>query len=276
MDQIIETEQIELQLLLDAMRLKYGYDFSGYSHDVLKRRIALNASRHGIKSTADMIPKVLQDPGFFTSIVYDLSITVTEMFRDPDFYLDFRQKVIPVLKTYPFINIWHAGCATGQEVYSMAVILKEEGMYDRARIYATDINQGALDEAEKAIYPAEQIPLYTKNYQLAGGRESFADYYHAKYDAAKMDESLKENITFASHNLVTDGVFAEMHLIFCRNVFIYFDKVLQDRALKLFRDSLRHGGFLCLGSSETLQFSQVAEQFLEFVEKQKIYQKKTI
>ena len=151
MDQIIETEQIELQLLLDAMRLKYGYDFSGYSHDVLKRRIALNASRHGIKSVADMIPKVLQDPEFFTSIVYDLSITVTEMFRDPDFYLDFRQKVIPVLKTYPFINIWHAGCATGQEVYSMAVILKEEGMYDRARIYATDINQVALEEAEKAI-----------------------------------------------------------------------------------------------------------------------------
>ncbi len=272
----VDTKRIEMRLLLEAMRLKYGYDFGGYAEKTLERRISVNMSRHGLGCISEMIPRILHEPAFFDSIVYDLSITVTQMFRDPSFYEALRRKVIPVLRTYPFINIWHAGCATGQEVYSMAIVLKEEGLYDRSHIYATDINEAALNSAREAIYPAEQIKQYTSNYQKAGGRESFADYYHAKYGGAKIDDSLKENITFANHNLVTDGVFAETHMILCRNVFIYFDKELQDRVLKVFRDSLHRGGFLCLGNSESLDFSGVAEDFTDCVKREKIYQKKSI
>jgi len=272
----IDTRQIEMRLLFEAMRLKYGYDFSGYAEKTLERRISVNMSRHGFESVSEMIPGVLHDPSLFDSIVYDLSITVTEMFRDPGFYQSLRCKVIPVLRTYPFINIWHAGCATGQEVYSTAILLKEEGLYDRSHIYATDMNDGALNKAREAIYPVEQIKQYTSNYQKAGGRESFGDYYHAKYGGAKLDESLKKNITFANHNLVTDGVFAETHMILCRNVFIYFEKDLQDRVLGIFRDSLHRGGFLCLGNSESLDFSAVTEDFVDYVHREKIYQKKSI
>lgn len=274
MSNIADTEKIEIRLLLDAMHLKYGYDFSGYASDMLRRRIYTNLSRHGLTNISEMIPRILNDSSFFDSLVYDLSITVTEMFRDPEVYLMFREKVVPVLKTYPFINIWHAGCATGQEVYSMAIMLKEEGLYDRTQIYATDINEAALKTARKAIYPAEYISKYTANYQRAGGRKSFADYYHAKYDCAGFDESLKKNITFANHNLVTDAVFAETHLILCRNVFIYFNRQLQNRVLELFKESLCRGGFLCLGSSESLQFSSVDSEFEELTHNGRIYQKK--
>ena len=276
MQQKTDTEQIELRLLLEAIRLKYGYDFSGYTEDVLKRRLSANLSKHGFKCASEMISKILHEPDFFDSVVYDLSITVTEMFRDPAFYLALRKEVIPVLRTYPFINIWHAGCATGQEVYSMAILLKEEGLYDKAQIYATDINEAALKKAREAIYPAEYLRQYTENYQKAGGKESFANYYHAKYGGAKIDKSLKRNITFANHNLVTDGVFAETHLILCRNVFIYFAKPLQDRVLKLFKDSLCRGAFLCLGGSESIDFSTVVDDFERFVSEEKIYRKKAM
>lgn len=270
-----DTKQAEITLLLEAIRLKYGYDFSGYARDTLRRRFEAAASKAGCSTISQLIPKVLHEPDCFDSIIYELSITVTEMFRDPPFYLALRRNVIPVLKTYPFVNIWHAGCATGQEVYSMAILLKEEGIYDRARIYATDINQAALKEAAEAIYPVDQIPLYTRNYQKTDPKRSLADYYHAKYDAAKFDESLKTNVTFANHNLVTDGVFAEMHVILCRNVFIYFDSDLQNKTLRLFKDSLCRGGFLCLGSSESIAFSEVADSFVGHAPAQKIYRKKT-
>lgn len=276
----MDIEQIEIQLVLEAMQLRYGYDFSGYSRETIKRRIATTLSKTGPKGhparcerISDMIPKILHDPEFFGSIVRDISITVTEMFRDASVYLKLREKVIPVLRTYPFINIWHAGCATGQEVYSMAILLQEEGLYDRAQIYATDMNDDALSKAKEGIYPINEIGLYTRNYQQAGGKNSFADYYHAKYDYAKMDQSLKRNITFANHNLVADGVFAETHLVLCRNVFIYFDKALQNRALRLFADSLCRGGFLCLGASESLAFSAVEQDFTEFAKNEKIYRK---
>ena len=274
----METEQIEIQLVLEAMQLRYGYDCSGYSRETIKRRIATTLSKTGPKGhparcerISDMIPKILHDPEFFGSLVRNISITVTEMFRDASVYLKLREKVIPILRTYPFINIWHAGCATGQEVYSMAIVLKEEGLYDRAQIYATDINDDALSKAQEGIYPIDEIGLYARNYQQAGGRNSFADYYHAKYGYAKMDQSLKRNITFANHNLVTDGVFAEMHLILCRNVFIYFDKALQNRVLQLFTDSLCRSGFLCLGNSESISFSEVQQCFVEFSGAEKIY-----
>lgn len=275
MDRSLTLEQIEIQLLLEAVCLRYGYDFSGYAQDTLRRRIAQMLPKDNLRSVSEMIKKVLHEPEYFEKLVYEISITVTEMFRDPSVYMVLRKKVIPILKTYPFINIWHAGCATGQEVYSMAILLKEEGLYDRARIYATDINDAALSAAREGIYPVEQIPMYTQNYQRAGGTGSFADYYHAKYDNAKIDKSLKKNITFANHNLVTDKVFAEMHLILCRNVFIYFKQDLQNHVLKLFKDSLCRGGVLCLGSSESLRFSDVEADFDTFEEDEKIYQKKT-
>lgn len=272
----MKTQQIEIQLLLEAMRLKYGFDFSGYSRDTLTRRIENKLSSGNLKSVAEMISKVLYEPDYFSSLICDISITVTEMFRDPSVYLNLRQKIIPILKTYPYINIWHAGCATGEEVYSMAIILKEEGLYDKAQIYATDINDIALRKAEEGIYPVSEISKYTHNYQKAGGTRSFADYYHAKYGCAKIDESLKKNITFANHNLVTDGVFAETHLILCRNVFIYFDKTLQEQVLELFSNSLCRGGFLCLGNSESMAFSQAGKDFVEFIKNEKIYQKGTL
>jgi len=272
----MKTQQIEIQLLLEAMHLKYGFNFSGYSKDMLTRRIENKLSGSKLKSISEMIPKVLYEPDYFSSLIYDISITVTEMFRDPSVYLNLRQKVLPVLKTYPYINIWHAGCATGEEVYSMAIILKEEGLYDKAQIYATDINDVALKKAKEGIYPVSEISKYTRNYQKAGGARSFADYYHAKYDCAKIDKSLKKNITFANHNLVTDGVFAETHLILCRNVFIYFDKTLQEQVLRLFNNSLCRGGFLCLGNSESISFSEAEKDFVKFIKKEKIYQKRTL
>lgn len=272
----MDTQQIEVRLLLDAMHLKYGYDFSGYSRDVLTRRILSRLSKSRFANISEMIPEVLHDPEFFNSLIFDISITVTEMFRDPGVYQSLREKVLSVLKTYPNINIWHAGCATGEEVYSMAIMLKEAGLYDRARIYATDINDTALKRAEEGIYPVEKIQEYTRNYQQAGGRGSFADYYHAKYGVAKMDESLKANVTFANHSLVDDGVFAQMHLIVCRNVFIYFEKALQNHVLNLFFDSLCEDGFLCLGNSESIAFSDFAQDFVEVVKNEKIYQKEAL
>jgi chemotaxis protein methyltransferase CheR len=194
------------------------------------------------------------------------------MFRDPWFFMTLRKKVIPFLRTFPFINVWQAGCATGEEVYSLAILLKEEGLYDRTRIYATDFNDAALERAKTRIYPLDRIKEYSVNYQKAGGQKSLANYYRARYQSIILDAALLDNITFANHNLATDGVFAEMHLILCRNVLIYFDRNLQNRVLSIFRDSLCYNGFLCLGSKETLQFSAVQPDFVEFATKERIYQ----
>ncbi|MEW5957370.1 MAG: CheR family methyltransferase, partial [Chloroflexota bacterium] len=224
---------------------------------------------------SEMLPWLLYDEAFAQAAIYDFSISVTEMFRDPDFYRSLRKNVVPYLKTYPFIKVWHAGCATGEEVYSLAIVLQEEGLYERATIFATDFNEMVLEKAREGIYPLKDIRQYTLNYQKAGGERPFADYYHAQYESAIMNQSLKRNITFASHNLVTDGVFGEMHLIFCRNVLIYFDRTLQNRVLKLFADSLTHGSFLCLGSKETLSFSEVADSFKAIDERARIFQKRT-
>jgi chemotaxis protein methyltransferase CheR len=269
-----DIEKIEIDLFLEALFQRYGYDFRHYAEASVRRRVRHLLAKSGYSRICDMIPRLLHDEAFSHMAIHDFSITVTEMFRDPRFYYSIRQNVVPYLKTYPFIKIWHAGCATGEEVYSLAILLEEEGLYDRATIFATDLNEAVLEKAKEGIYALKDIRQYTTNYQKAGGARPFADYYHAQYESAIMNQSLKRNVTFASHNLVTDGVFGEMHLIFCRNVLIYFDKTLQNRVLGLFAESLNYGGFLCLGSKETLQFSNVAEHFKVIDEREKIYQKR--
>ena len=273
-NQNIDNQNIEIQLLLEAVYLKYGYDFRNYAKASIKRRILHRLAMSGIASISEMQYKVLYDVNYFETLLLDLSINVTEMFRDPSFYQALRQDVIPVLRTYPYVKIWHAGCATGEEVYSMAILLKEEGLYDRSQIYATDFNQVVLQKAKEGIFPIENIKEYTVNYQKAGGKESFSGYYTAKYDSAIINQALKKNILFADHNLVTDGVFGEMNLILCRNVLIYFDKTLQNRVIGLFYDSLCRNGFLCLGSKESLMFSEYKSAFEDVVKEEKIYRKK--
>jgi chemotaxis protein methyltransferase CheR len=268
-----ELEQIELELLLEAIFHRYGYDFRHYARASLKRRVAQRMQRSGVTRVSELIPLILHDKAFFDSFLKDMSVTVTDMFRDPDFFSALRSQVIPVLKTYPFIKIWHAGCATGEEVYSLAILLKEEGLYDRAQIYATDYNNHSLAIAREGIYSLEQIQRYSDNYARAGGRRSFIDYYHAKYGAAKMHESLKTNVTFANHNLASDGVFGEMQMVICRNVLIYFDQQLQNRVLTLLHDSLSPRGFLCLGNKESLKFSSMQDHFENHVYEQRIFKR---
>lgn len=269
-----ENENIEIELFLQAIYMKFGYDFRNYGKAHIKRRVRHRISVSGFNNVSELIHKILYNPVFYQDVLQDLSITVTEMFRDPEFYLAVRKEVVALLKTYPFIKIWHAGCATGEEVYSMAILLKEEGLLNRSQIYATDFNHMALQKARNGIYPIDRIKEYTQNYQKSGGKASFSDYYNARYESVILNESLKENIVFADHNLVTDGVFGEMNMVVCRNVMIYFDKDLQNKVIKLFYDSLVPGGFLCLGSKESLRFAANAHKFDVTTEKEKIYRKK--
>lgn len=268
-----ELQELEVDLLLDAIFQRYGYDFRHYARASLKRRIAQYMQRAEVSHITDLIAPMLHDKAFFDGFLKVMSVTVTDMFRDPAFFAALRSEVIPILKTYPFIKIWHAGCATGEEVYSLAILLKEEGLYERTQIYATDYNNHSLALAKEGIYPLKRIKQYSDNYRRAGGQNSFADYYHARYGAAKMQETLKKNVTFANHNLVSDGVFGEMQLVICRNVLIYFDQQLQNRVLTLLRDSLSAHGFLCLGNKESLKFSAVENHFEEQVAEQKIYKR---
>jgi len=275
-DDTNQTINIEIDLILDAIFQKYGYDFRNYSRAHVKRRLLHRLAGSHLKSLSQMQHEVLYDPSFFQEILKDLSINVTEMFRDPKFYLALRTEIIPLLKTYPFIKVWHAGCSTGEEVYSFAIVLKEEGLYDRVQIYATDFNRSVLDIAKKGIYPINRIKEFTANYQQAGGKQSFSDYYMADYNSVIFDQSLKKNIVFAEHNLVTDSVFAEVNIIICRNVLIYFNRELQNKVFTLFTESLINGGFLCLGSKETLQFSQNAGLYDVLNAYEKLYKKRTI
>ena len=271
-----DIQDIELYLLLQAVHLKYGYDFRNYSKAHLKRRINQRLKLSGLQTISEMQSKILWNKDFYHLFLQDLSINVTEMFRDPWFYSAFREKVIPNLKTYAHVKIWHAGCATGEEVYSLAIILKEEGLLSRTRIYATDFNKNVLETARQGIYSKDNIELYSKNYTNAGGKGSLSDYYTSKYGSVLFDKSLSKNIVFADHNLVTDGVFAEVHLIFCRNVLIYFDKQLQNKVLVLFTESLTKRGYLCLGTKESLKFSDYEDNFSEVDKDMKIYKKKVV
>ena len=264
---------IELRLLIEAIHLKYSYDFRDYSGASIKRRVQHALRQFDCNTISALQERVLHDPTMFMQLLQFLTIPVSEMFRDPEHFLAIRQEVVPILRTYPSLKIWIAGCSTGEEVYSMAILLREEGLLDRTIIYATDINPRSLDKAKQGIFSLENIRAYTQNYQKSGGQKAFSDYYTAAYDFAIFDKSLRENVTFADHSLATDSVFSETHLISCRNVLIYFNKNLQNRAFGLFHESLCHRGFLMLGSKETLDFSDYSKQFSALLKPERIYRK---
>lgn len=270
----IQNENLEIRLLLEAIHQKYGYNFKDYANAHTKRRLRHRLALSDMESYTQMIHRVIYDEDFFNTLLMDLSINVTEMFRDPWFYKKVREDIMPFLKTYSFIKVWHAGCSAGQEVYSISILLEEEGMKHRSQIYATDFNEFIIEKARNGIYPIDVMKSYTVNYQQSGGKKDFSDYYTADYDNVIFRQSLKEKVLFSSHNLVTDGVFGEMNLIFCRNVLIYFNRQLQNRVLKLFYDSLCPGGYLCLGSKESLKFTDMADKFESIAGREKIYRKK--
>ena len=254
-------ENIELDLFLEALFQRHGYDFRHYARASIKRRVQALACAVQSPSMADLIPRVLHAEGFLDEVLSHLSVPVTEMFRDPDVFKTLREQVLPCLRTYPRLQIWQAGCATGEEVYSLAILLEEEGLLERTQIYATDINDIALRQAEDGIFPVTRLQEYARNYVNAGGRGQLADYYLANADFFRMHERLRKRIVFAHHNLVSDGVFCEVHLILCRNVLIYFDTSLQSRVLNLFHESLSRKGFLCLGTRESLRAADSAAMF---------------
>jgi chemotaxis protein methyltransferase CheR len=265
--------EIEFKFLLEAINLKYNYDFRHYSPASLKRRVIQAMNRMGCHSISMLQGKVLHNSESFYDLIQFITIPVSEMFRDPHYFLSLREKIIPILKTYPSLKFWVAGCSTGEEVYSLAILLQEEDLLDRTILYATDINPRSLAKAENGVFRTEDIQKYSQNYLKAGGKQELSDYYTATSGSVKFHSVLKKNITFANHSLVTDSVFSETHLISCRNVLIYFDRELQNRAFGLFQESLCRKCFLGLGSKETIQFSQQAKHFNPIVKSDRIYQK---
>ena len=268
-----ELERVEIELLLEGIFRQYGFDFRSYAYSSLKRRLWKRIHGEGLRTVSALQDRVLHDAGMMEKLLLDLSINVTAMYRDPSFYLAFRTQVIPLLRTYPFIRIWHAGCSTGEEVYSMAILLEEEGLYDRARLYATDINEVVLQRAKSGIFPLEKMQEYTQNYLAAGGKRSFSEYYTAMYDGALFNASLMRNVVFSQHNLVTDGSFAEFNVILCRNVMIYFDRDLQNRVHELFFQSLPVYGVLALGHKESLRFSRYEHSYEALDSREKIFRR---
>ena len=268
-----QNNELELDLFLEAVFRKYGYDFRSYSRASLTRRIKTQIERLKLENMCQLIHLVLHDEKAFIEVFDHMTVNVTEMFRDPYFYKSFREVVAPQLRSYPSLKIWHAGCSTGQEVYSMCILLKETGLYDKAQIYATDIDPQVLEKAKKGIFSLEAAALYSRNYHDSGGLHTLSDYYTARYDNIIMDSSLKKNVIFADHDLATDQVFSEMQVIICRNVLIYFNHGLQDRVFRLFSNSLDYGGYLCLGSKESLRFSDCYKLYDTLNSKYKIYKK---
>lgn len=268
-----DTFETEIKLLLEAIYLRFHYDFRHYAPASMERRLSLAMRRFGCRSLSGLQERVLHEAGVFPELLSFLTIVVSDMFRDPGFYRALREKVVPFLQTYPSLKIWAAGCSTGEEVHSLAILLQEEGLLDRSLIYATDINPEALRKARAGIYELDRIAGFSEAYRAAGGRASLADYYTAAYGSAVFDKALRRNIVFSDHSLATDTVFAEVQLITCRNVLIYFDRALQNRAIGLFRDALCRKGFLGLGAKETLRFSDYAAAFSEFARAERIYQK---
>ncbi|ARV63260.1 chemotaxis protein CheR [Nostocales cyanobacterium HT-58-2] len=268
-----QLEDIEVYLLLEGIHRYYGFDFRDYALASLKRRIWNIIKAEGLTSISGLQEKVLHDPKCMERFLYSLSVNVTAMFRDPSFFLAFRKQVVPRLRTYPFIRIWHAGCSTGEEVYSMAILLHEEGLYHRCRLYATDINDMVLRKAKNGIYPLELMQDYTQNYLQSGGKKSFSEYYTAAYDHAIFPSYLKDNMVFSQHNLVADNSFNEFHIILCRNVLIYFNQALQNRVHNLFYESLVKFGILGLGRQETLKFTPHEQDYEELEGDDRIYRR---
>ena len=268
-----EIEALEIDLLLEAVFRLYGYDFRDYARTSMRRRIGNMMKQEEVATISELQAKVLHDRASWERFLNGVSVNVSAMFRDPGFFLAFRQHAVPVLRTYPFIRIWQAGCSLGEEAYSLAILLEEEGLYDRALIYATDINEVTLRQAREGIYPAELMQKYTQNYANAGGKRSFSEYYTARYDFAILRPTLQRNIVFSQHNLVSDAPFNEFNVILCRNVMIYFNRRLQERTHQLFHDSLGKFGILGLGSRESLRFLPQESMYEPLVASEKLYRR---
>jgi chemotaxis protein methyltransferase CheR len=268
-----DLEALELRLLLDGIHAHHGYDFRGYSRSSLRRRVWRRVTEEQLETISGLLELVLHDDAAMDRLLVDLSINVTSMFRDPTFYVAMRETVVPLLKTYPYIRIWNAGCSTGEETYSLAILLHEEGLADRARIYATDINEGVLRQAKDGFFPLDRMRDFTRDYIKAGGKAAFSDYYKVYGERARFDPALIEPVVFAQHNLVSDGRFNEFHLVVCRNVLIYFDRDLQNRVHSLFYDSLIRFGMLALGHKESIRFTSHAEHYAELDSDEKLYRR---
>lgn len=271
-----KTDDIELRLLLEAIFRKYHYDFRGYSMASVKRRLKQAKEHFGCQTYSLLQDRVLHDATIFPELLSYLTVQVSELFRDPAYFRAVREQVIPHLRTYPSLKVWIAGCSAGEELYSFAILFREEGLEERTMFYGTDINPVALKRAEAGVYELDRIPLFTENHRQSGGKSSLSDYYTAAYGAAVFDKTLRQRAVFSDHSLVSDSVFAEMQFVSCRNVLIYFDLEIQDRAVSLFHDSLVRKGFLGLGSKESLRFSRHTDSFTEFAHDERIYQKRGV
>jgi chemotaxis protein methyltransferase CheR len=269
-----DVENVEIRLLLEGIQQVYGYDFRDYADASMKRRLTHWLAESGFDTFSAAQSRLLREPRVFESLLRGITVNVTEMFRDPAFFKTLRTQVVPFLKTYPFVKIWHAGCATGEEAYSMAILLNEEGMSGHYRMYATDINEAVLQRAAEGIVALADMQKFTRNYQKSGGSGSFADYYTARYDRAVLSGTLKKDIVFAPHNLAADAEFGEMHVVLCRNTMIYFKPALKERCLRLFDSSLLPGGFLCVGLKETLEDKSVGDRYQELVPGMRIFRKR--
>ncbi|MCJ8337908.1 MAG: protein-glutamate O-methyltransferase CheR [Pseudomonadales bacterium] len=267
----VDTLPFEVSQLLEAVYFRYGYDFRHYARESIERRIVYRVEHSELDNVSQMIGKVMHDPDYFNLFLNDMSVTVTEMFRDPLVFKKIRNQLLLQLKTYSRINIWHAGCSTGEEVYAMAIMLEEEGLLERCQLYATDFNNHSLAVAKEGIYSLQHMSKYQKSYKKSGGTKKLADYYHTKHEHIKFDQGLRQHITFANHNLVKDREFAQMHLVMCRNVLIYFDHKLQQLALNLFKSSLVNRGYLILGREETLGSANMHVAFESIDAKYRIY-----
>ncbi len=273
---LLENEEVAIEQILNTLYEQYGYDFRNYSKAHVKRRILNRIDKLGIHSLKEFHELISTEKGIASQMIIDLSITVTEMFRDANFYRALRSEVIPLLRTWSYLKVWNAGCSTGEEVYSLAILLKEEGLLHQTQIYATDFNQEALKKARDGIYSLKSLQKYATNYLKAGGTDEFSKYYRTEYECGVMDKSLKDHIVWADHNLVTDSDFAEVHLLFCRNVMIYFNRHLQNHVHSLLYDSLIRGGVLCLGNKESIRFSNCENYYVPINKQQRIYKKRYV
>jgi chemotaxis protein methyltransferase CheR len=272
--QTSDIERMEIELLLEGVYRLYGCDFRNYALASLRRRVWNAVRNEKVETISGLQEKILHDRGCMERFLVQMSVSVTSVFRDPEFYLAMREKVVPIMKTHPFVRIWHAGCATGEEVYSMAIVLLEEGLYDKARIYATDMNEVVLSRARDGLIDPQGLKEYEENYKAAGGKAQLSDYYTAKYEGAMFRSTLRKNIVFAEHNLVTDSSFNEFNIIFCRNVMIYFNQTLQERVHELLYTSLRRLGVLALGRKELLKGATPHERNYEELDaRERIYRK---
>ena len=272
-DEELDLEELEIELLLEAIHRRYGFDFRQYAPASLRRRLRRRMDGEKLDTVSALQDRLLHDPAVMERLLLDLSINVTAMFRDPGFYFSFRKNVVPLLRTYPFSRLWVAGCSTGEEVYSLAILLAEEGLSDRVRIYATDINQSVIEQARLGVFPLDKMQEYTQNYIRAGGTRSFSEYYVARYDGARFAQELVDDVVFAQHNLASDAAFNEFHVITCRNVMIYFAQPLQQRVHELFYESLAVFGVLALGQKETIRFSPHERAYEELDAEERLYKK---